>query len=458
MKVAVVGGGVTGLAAAYRLQTLGFEPTVYEAAPRVGGVAWTERRDGFLAETGPNSLAAPKPAAAALLSDLGLAERLLEASPAGRKRYIVRDGRLVPLPLSPLELLTSAALSPKAKLGLLREPFIPPSDPSVDESLADFVRRRFGTEALAYVAGPFAAGVYAGDPEALSVRHALPRLYALEQEHGSVLAGIVAQARAARRGRAPRLPGRIVSFPNGIGELIGTLAQRLGNRVCPATSVRRVARSGSGWAVSTDRGSGAFEGVVFAGPAHALGELGFDCDGGDRLREVAAIPHAPVASVVLGFARGAVAHPLDGFGVLVPAVERRQVLGTLFSSSLFPGRAPADHVTLTSFVGGTGRPELVRLGAEALIGLVRAELTELLGAFGDPVFQQVTVWPRAIPQYVVGYQRWLDLLDEVESANPGLALAGSYRFGVSLGDALTSGLAAGDRLGLHLGGAGPSLR
>jgi oxygen-dependent protoporphyrinogen oxidase len=134
------------------------------------------------------------------------------------------------------------------------------------------------------------------------------------------------------------------------------------------------------------------------------------------------------------------------------------VLGTLFSSSLFAGRAPANHVTLTSFVGGTGRPQLVRLGAEALIGLVRAELRELLGAFGDPVFQQVTVWPRAIPQYVVGYQRWLDLLDEVESANPGLALAGSYRFGVSLGDALSSGLAAGDRMGVHLGGAGPSLR
>ncbi len=458
MKVAVVGGGVTGLAAAYRLQTLGFEPTVYEAAPKIGGVAGTQRRNGFLAETGPNSLAAPKPAAAALFTELGLAERLLEASPAARKRYIVRDARLVPLPLSPIELLTSPVLSPGAKLRLLREPFIPPSDPAIDESIAAFVGRRFGPEPLTYVAAPFAAGVYAGDAEALSVRHALGRLYALEQEHGSVVSGLLAQARAARRGRAGGMAGRIVSFPNGIGELTEALAQRLGDRICTASPVRRIGREGSGWAVTTDHGSEAYQGVAFAAPAYALGEVAFDCDRAERLREVAAIPHAPVASVVLGFPRGAVAHPLDGFGVLVPAVERRRVLGTLFSSSLFPGRAPDGHVTLTSFVGGAGRPELVQLGADALIALVREELTELLGAFGDPVFSQVSVWPRAIPQYVVGYQRWLDLLDEVEGANPGLALAGSYRFGVSLGDAIISGLAAGDRLGLHLGGAGPSLR
>src|SRR5690348_6037558 len=185
MAIAVIGGGVTGLAAAYRLQRLGFEPTVYEAAPRVGGVTRTERRDGFLAETGPNSLTTPKPAVAALLTELGLAEQLLEANPAARRRYLVRDGRLTPLPASPLEFLTSPLLSPGAKLALLREPFVPASDPEVEESIADFVRRRLGAEALDYVAGPFVAGIYAGEPEALSLRHALPKLHALEQEHGS---------------------------------------------------------------------------------------------------------------------------------------------------------------------------------------------------------------------------------------------------------------------------------
>jgi len=134
------------------------------------------------------------------------------------------------------------------------------------------------------------------------------------------------------------------------------------------------------------------------------------------------------------------------------------VLGVLFSSSVFPGRAPEDHVTLTAFVGGTRQPELAALAREALVALVREELTDLLGAFGEPVFQHVAIWPRAIPQYVLGYGRWLDILDQVEAANPGLALAGSYRDGVSLGDAIASGLAAGDRIAVHLGGAGPSLR
>jgi len=457
MAIAIIGGGVTGLAAAYRLQRLGFEPTIYEAAPGVGGVTRTERRDGFLAETGPNSLTTPKPAVAALLTELGLAEQLLEASPAARRRYLVRDGRLTPLPASPLQFLTSPLLSPGAKLALLREPFVPASDPEVEESIADFVRRRLGAEALDYVAGPFVAGIYAGEPEALSLRHALPKLHALEQEHGSLGAAVLAQIRSRRR-RPGGSRNRILSFPAGMGELAERIAEQLGDRIRTGCAVCKVARRGSTWTVTTPKGEARVDALVFAGPSYAFGEIGFDCDGGDRLRAVADIPYAPVAVVVLGFARGAVAHSLDGFGVLVPAVERRRVLGVLFSSSAFPGRAPEDHVTLTTFVGGTRQPGLAGLGREALIALVCEELTELLGAFGEPVFRHVTVWPRAIPQYVLGYGRWLDILEQVEGANPGLALAGSYREGVSLGDAISSGLAAGDRIGVHLGGAGPSLR
>ena len=457
MAIAVIGGGVTGLAAAYRLQRLGFDPTVYEAAPDVGGVARTERRSGFLAETGPNSLTTPKPSVAALLTELGLADRLLEASPAAGKRYIVRDGRLTPLPTTPLQFVTSAVLSPGAKLRLLGEPFVPPSDPHAEESIADFVRRRLGAEPLDYIVGPFVGGIYAGEPEVLSIRHALPKVYALEQEHGSLAAGVLAQIRSRRR-RTSASRNRILSFPLGVGELTERLAESLGDRISTGSPVLKVARLGTTWTVTTARAEVPVDAVVFAGPGYAFADVGFDCDSGERLRELAAIPYAPVAVVVLGFARGAVAHPLDGFGVLVPAVERRRVLGVQFSSSLFPGRAPDDHVTLTAFIGGMRQPELAALGREALVALACEELTDLLGAFGEPVFQHVTVWPRAIPQYVVGYGRWLDIIEQVEAANPGLALAGSYRDGVSLGDAVSSGLAAGDRLGVHLGGAGSSVR
>jgi oxygen-dependent protoporphyrinogen oxidase len=457
MAIAVIGGGVTGLAAAYRLQRLGFDPRVYEAAPEVGGVARTERRGGFLAETGPNSLTTPKPAVAALLTELGLADRLLEANPAARKRYIVRDGRLTPLPASPLQFVTSPLLSPAAKLTLLREPFVPRSDPDTEESIADFIRRRLGGETLDYVVGPLVGGIYAGEPDALSVRHALPKVYALEQEHGSLAAAAVAQF-GSRRRRSSGSRNRILSFPTGMGELAEGMAQRLGDRICTGSAVLKIARQDMTWTVTTARAEARMDAVVFAGPGYAFGEIAFHCDGGERLRELADIPYAPVAVVVLGFARGAVAHPLDGFGVLVPAVERRRVLGVLFSSSLFPGRAPDDHVTLTAFVGGVRQPELAGLARASLVALARDELTDLLGAFGEPVFQHVAVWPRAIPQYVLGYGRWLEIVEQVEAANPGLALAGSYRDGVSLGDAIASGLAAGDRVGVHLGGAGPSLR
>jgi oxygen-dependent protoporphyrinogen oxidase len=446
VSVAVVGGGVTGLAAAYRLVALGHEVVVYEAGPRVGGVVYTERRDGYLAEAGPNSLASPEPPVQSLLEDLGLAGRLVEAAPAARNRYIVRGGRLVRLPGSLRDLLGSEALSLRARLALLREPFVARGDASIEESVGQFVTRRLGSEFLDYAAGPFVGGIYAGDPAALSVRHALPRLYDLEQEHGSIIRGAIALVRRARASAPPAAPrsaqgaARIVSLAGGMGEIPVALAARLGDRVRTSAGAEAIARRGSGWSV---RGGGfetQHDAVVLACPAHVVASLQVTGEGAAGLAKLGSIPYAPVGVVVLGFRRTDVVHPLDGFGALVPAVEHRRILGVLFSSTVFPARAPDGHVTLTTFVGGTRRPELAALDPDRLVTLVREELADLLGARGDPTFQQVVRWPRAIPQYVVGYGRWLDLMDHIEAANPGLFLAGSYRGGVALGDALRGGL------------------
>lgn len=437
MSVAIVGGGVTGLAAAYRLHSRGHLVTLYEAAPRVGGVVRTERRDGYLAEAGPNSLAEPAALAMALLDELGLVGRRVEAAPNARTRYILRAGRPVPLPSSPGALLSSGAFSLRAKLAILREPFVRRSDPAVEESVAAFFSRRLGTEVLAYAAEPFVGGIYAGDPAALSMRHALPRLYRLEQEHGSLVRGAVA------KGQKPQPP---ISFPNGLGELPLTLAERLGDRIRLSTPVQGITRRASGWLVRGADGETRHDALILAVPAHVLGALPVEGAAGPGPAELAAIPYAPVAVVVLGFRRDDVAHPLDGFGLLVPAVERRRILGTLFSSSLFPGRAPPAHVTLTTFVGGARQPELAALEAGALVTLVRDEIAESLGARGEPTFRHVVRWPRAIPQYVLGYGRWLSLMADIETANPGLVLAGSYRGGIALGDALCSGLEAAARV------------
>jgi oxygen-dependent protoporphyrinogen oxidase len=442
----VVGAGAAGLAAAYRLARLGHDVTVYEASDRPGGSVRTERRDGFLAEHGPNTMQAPTEAVAHLFRELGLAERQVESGPVARTRYIVRAGRPQALPLSPPAVLTSSFFSPRARLALLTEP-LAAAPPPGDESVAAFVRRRFGAEFLDYGADPFVGGVYAGDPEALSIRHALPKLHALEREHGSVLLGALKAGR--RRGGSGRATG-LISFRDGMEELVGRLARALGNRVRLGHPVLGVRRAERGWITETAGGGQAHDAVVLAAPAHVLAALPLAAASGERLRELATIPHPGVAVLILGFRRDQVTHPLDGFGVLAPAVERRRILGALFSSSLFPNRAPEGYVTLTVFAGGVRQPDMFALDSAALEDAVLAELADLLGVSGTPTFRTLARWPRAIPQYVLGYDRFLEALGAIEAANPALRFAGSYRAGVSLGDTLRSGLDAADALHARL--------
>ncbi|HEU5171591.1 MAG TPA: protoporphyrinogen oxidase [Gemmatimonadales bacterium] len=446
--VGVIGAGVSGLAAAHRLAGLGHDVVVYEAGDRAGGVVRSERRDGFLAELGPNSFADSGGPAAELISEVGLDGRRVEADPAARRRYVVRGGRPVPLPLSPPALLGSRLFSLRGKLAILREPFVPAAPADRDESVAAFVRRRFGAELLEYAAGPFVSGVYAGDAEALGVRYAFPKLHALELEHGSVLRGLVAGRRGGGAGgrRAPVL----VSFRDGLQELPDALARGLGARVRLRAPVLGARREGSGWIVRTGGAESRHDALVLAAPAHALASLELAAPEGARLGALAGIPHPRVAALVLGFRRDEVDHPLDGFGMLVPAVERRRILGVIFSSTLFPGRAPGGHVTLTMFIGGIRHPELAVDDAEALTATAMPDLRDLLGVRGTPAFRTHACWPRAIPQYVVGYQRFLDAFAAIEEANPSLSFAGTARGGVALGDALRSGLDAAQRLQLQL--------
>jgi oxygen-dependent protoporphyrinogen oxidase len=359
---------------------------------------------------------------------------------------VVRGGQPVPVPLSPPQVLTTPLLSLAGRLRLLREPFVAPF--RGDESVAAKVRRRLGPEALDYLVEPFVAGVFAGDPERLSARHAFPRAKALEAEHGSFLRGMRAAARrtpGARRGPVS------FSFAEGMEELPRTLAAALGDAVHLGAPVHAIRRTEDGWEV---RRAGAvpetFDAVVLAMPAHALGRVELDAAGADALLAVSEIPHAPIAVVALGFRREAVAHALDGFGMLVPRVERRRILGTLFTSSLFTGRAPAEHVLLTTFVGGERNPELASLPTDRLTAVVWEELSALLGVRSAPVLVHHAAWERAIPQYVLGHGERRDAMDALEGRNPGLLLAGSFRAGVSVGDTLASGLAAADGVAAHL--------
>lgn len=443
--VAVVGAGAAGLMAAHALRTAGREVVVLEASPRVGGAIRTIARDGWLLEGGPNTVAAVPPPVEAVLDAAGiLAERIVPDAAAAR-RFLVHDGRPVAVPSSPAEMVSTPLLSVAGRLRLLKEPFVPRGGHEL-ETVAEFAARRLGPEAAARFIDPVVSGTSGGDPAALLARFAFPQLVEFERTAGSILKGRMRAARTARR--EGRRPGSLWSCRDGLGRVPELLAAALGDRVrlgAPVVSVR--AGAGGGFTVGTAAGDTLeASGVILAVPAAAFAHLDLDLPGAPDLSPIARMPHASLSVVSLGFARDAVAHPLDGFGVLAPSAAGRRILGTLFPSSIFPGRAPAGHVLLTSFVGGVGRAALADLPDTELQALVTAELAELLGVRGAPVLAEITRWPAALPQAVAGHAERLAVAGAVEAAVPGVVFCGSWRDGLAVGEVMRGGLSAAARL------------
>ena len=432
---AIIGAGLTGLTAAVALRQRGAGILLLESAAQAGGPVRTDAADGFLAERGPNSLMVNEPEVEEFLRACGLWSEAV--FPGAKKRFIVRGGKPIAMPSGPVEAVTTPVFSLRGKLRVLGEPFIRRGT-NADETLADLVRRRLGPEMLAYAIEPFVAGIYAGDPENLSARHAFPKLWNLEQRHGSFIRG----ALRLRRGGPPQ---RMISFRAGMGALPERLAAILGDRLRTGVQIEGIARGESGrWRVTWREDGTAREAVaaslVCAVPAFAVPGLPWP-DGlrgqTDFLRD---INYPPVTVIVLGFNRADVAHPLDGFGMLVPAAEKRRILGTIFSSSLFPGRAPEGMVVLTTFTGGARQPHEAGLDDAALEADVCADLHDLLGVCGAPVFRRIYRWQHAIPQYNTGYGRILSAMESLEASWPGLHLVGNYRGGIAAGQCIRNGL------------------
>ena len=450
-RLAIVGAGITGLTAASELAAAGHDVTVFESSDRRGGAIRSFHRDGWLVEAGPNTLLLRDALLDPLLARIGL-EPLL-ANPAAARRFIVRHGRPHALPESLWRAITTPIFNFSGKLRVLGEPFIRQNRDNPDETLAAFARRRVGQEFLDYAVNPFIGGVYACAPEELCVRHALPRLWRLEQNHGSLVRGTIALIRAKRKA-GNRTKTRLVSFRDGLETLPLGLAAKLGNALQLRTAVVAAERVTTGWRLTLQRtdatgatadgpSSADFDSVLFTCGSGALG--GLTVAGRQPLAALSALPYSAVTSLALGFRREDVAHPLDGFGMLVPAKAGRRILGALFSSTLFPGRAPAGHVLITVFVGGR-QPENAALPDAELDTLVLGELRELLGVRGDPVFRQCHRWPQAIPKYTVAFGALAAAMDAFERDHPGLYLAGNYRTGISLSDCLAAGMAVAARI------------
>jgi oxygen-dependent protoporphyrinogen oxidase len=432
----IIGAGISGLVCAYALSKAGVDALVLEASPRAGGVICSERRTGFLLELGPQSFTGTA-SLRALCGELGLADQLLEA-PADAPRYVLINGKLKAVPLNPGAMLASSLLSSRTKWKIARDAFGTTSAPESDESVAAFVRRKFGAELLDRLAAPFVSGIYAGDPERLSLRSAFPQLHDAEKSAGSVIRGMKRTAKS--RKQPPERP-TLLSCRDGNQTLIRALAEQLGSKLRLGVDVSGITvRREAGnvrfeLRVSQAGNEGTFiaEQLVLATPADVAGVLLRDANPGFE-PVLGAIEYAPVAVVSLGYRREDVAHSLTGFGFLAPRSSGLRVLGCVWNSSLFPDRAPAGHVLLTSFIGGATDPTAALLSVEELRELVHRELAPLLQIRAAPVVSHAQVYRHALPQYNIGHSERLIALQRLRADLPGLFFVGNYLRGPAIGN------------------------
>lgn len=439
--VIVVGGGISGLACAWGLQQRRKRVLLLESGARAGGSIGTAREDGCLLEAGPNSALDTTPLIARLLDELGIAGERIAANPAARNRYILRDGEPTALPSSPCGFIATSLFSMRAKLRLLGEPFIAAAARDIEESVGEFVRRRMGREFLDYAINPFVAGVYAGDPESLSINAAFPRLHALEQAYGSLIGGYLLGARVrARSAEKSKQTASMFAFRGGMQTLTDALAGRLAH-VELATAAAGVTPGEHCLVVAARHANSHCEfrarAVVLAAPAHAAAGLVAPFLPG-AAAALAAIPYPPVAVAISAFGRDTVRHALDGFGVLMPQCEGMKTLGTIFSSSLFENRAPPGLALLTTFLGGMRQPELAQLADPAIAEIVQAEHAKTLGTTARAQFVRVRRWDRAIPQYTLGHLARIAEIEAAERDFPGVFFCANYRGGVAIGDCINA--------------------
>jgi oxygen-dependent protoporphyrinogen oxidase len=451
-RIVIVGSGISGLATAFRLRHRLPDAaiTILESESRIGGKIWTERRDGFQVEFGPNGFLDNNPATRDLCRDLGLGEELVAASDASRRhRFLFIGEKLQKLPSGPGGLIGSPLLSWRAKLRLFSEP-LRRRGAGKDESIRDFVSRRAGPEAADVFADALVTGIHGGDPAQLSVRAAFPRLVEMEQRDGSLFRGFMRsgkrrRADAAARGEPKPGPTRMWSFRGGLRRMVEALRDQVPAPVT-GVDVRSLEHSHTGWIV---RGSGAdqwpADGVVLTCPAYAQAEMiaGLDAT---LSEELAGIPYNRIAVVAVGFRQSDVAAVPDGFGFIAPQRTRRDILGVQWCSAIYPDRAPPGFVMWRALCGGVHRGEVVDWDDERLLNAVRTELRLSLGVVAAPVFHEIIRWPRAIPQYVMGHLERVARIGDRLRHWPGLFLGGNAFHGIAMNDCAERAKATADEV------------
>jgi len=457
-RIAIVGAGISGLCTAHELVRIlsaagrEAEILIFEAEKVPGGKMRTIREDGFAMEWGPNGFLTNKPYSMELVKELGIENRLARSSDLARKRFIYSGKKLHRLPETPQAFFSSNLLSLRGRLRILGEPFAPPPPKDVDESLGDFARRRLGPEALEKLLDPMVTGIFAGDPDRMSLHSCFPLIHDLERKYGGLVKGMIAlrkeRSRAGEKREMSAGPGGVLmSFDTGVQALTDVLADRLSEGLHTGVAVENVKMRDGRFLLSLvengQRGEVDTDALVMATPAYdaaaALGPLD------PALAEaLSAIPYSPISVVALGYEQAGLGNPLDGFGFLIPRGEKRKILGALWDSSVFPNRAPHGMALIRAMVGGVRNPELAELPPEELIALTRAELAVTMGIAASPTLARAFFHQKGIPQYLVGHGNALDRIDARLAGFPGLYLNSNAYRGIALNDCvLQSRLTAG---------------
>lgn len=439
-KVGIIGGGVSGLVTAFLLERRGFQITLFEKSGGVGGNIQTVKLNDFIIEYAPNSLL-KSPRLVDLIRVLNLERQVLPANAANKKRYILRGGQLKPLPMSVVKMIAGDYFSVRAKFRLLKEPFVRSQSPP-NESVAEFFERRLGREIVTRAADPFIAGIYAGNPENLSIKAAFPRLYESEKTHGSLLVG----ALRSKAEKADKSFPRTFSFRNGVQTLTDKLAENLGESIKTNAAVGRIEKLANGkWRIQTDSSEDVFDALIISAPAESAAKLieNLDSNLSTQLKQ---IYYAPVAMVFFGVKKESLTQNLDGFGFLVPSSERRKILGTIWNSAVFENRAPGGYHLLTTFVGGARNAELCSKSDEELYEIVFDELRSILGLREKPEFTYIKRWCRAIPQYLLGYEKIESGIKEFENKSRGIYFCSNFYKGISVGDCVKNAYRTADEI------------
>jgi protoporphyrinogen/coproporphyrinogen III oxidase len=454
VPVLIVGAGISGLTCAYYLRKSGIDARIVEASSHPGGVIRSERRDGFLLELGPQSFSGT-PQLRNLCRDLAIENELVEAPPSA-SGFLFIKGQLKPAPLSPPAFFASSLFSLSTKWSILRDIFGRTNPPADDESVADFTRRKFSAELLDKLVGPFVSGIYAGDPEKLSLRAAFPQLHEAERATGSIIRGMM---RAAKSKPGPKQRPTLQSFKDGNETLIRALAANLGPSLRCGVEVTAIQQSGEGTPQSgkpfvvearTEAGTENIiaDRFVLATPTYVAAKL----LGPEIASPLGEIEYAPLAVISLGYRTQDVGHSLEGFGFLVPRSESLRTLGTVWNSSLFPGRAPQGSVLLTSFVGGATDPQAVALSSEDIVSMVHREIAPILSIRSRPTLSHVQIYRRALPQYNIGHTARIANLQRESSSLQNLKLVGNYLRGPALGACIEQALAVADEIRASIAG------